>query len=97
MEKHHRNKKHCCHNCAQIVESLLERVVPQVLEQSDSFPDPVAGRFSMTDGTLYLRLQMPAITPAPPQEEFKGALEMLNPSIRPNILIWSLPACCSRM
>lgn len=65
MEKHHRNKKHYCHCYAQTVESLFGRVVSQVSDQPDNTPDPATGRFSMTDGTPSLRLQMPAITPTP--------------------------------
>lgn len=65
MEKHHRNKKYYCRYYAQTVESLLGRVVSQILNQPASIPDPATGRFSMTDETPYLRLQMPAITPAP--------------------------------
>lgn len=58
MEKHHRNKKHYCRYYAQTVESLRGRVV-------SSIPDLATGRFSMTDETPYLTLQMPSITPAP--------------------------------
>lgn len=48
MEKHHRNKKHYCHYYAQTVESLLGRVVFQVLDLPDSIPDPATERFSVT-------------------------------------------------
>lgn len=53
-------------------------MVSQVLEKPNSTLDPDMGRVSMTDGTPYTKLPMPAITPAPLQEEFQGAPLMLN-------------------